>query len=154
MDPEGTVVSEIRKWIDPGGLMTMVNDTVLQIWKLLKVDLKCSQQRSANYATWQGSRLPVAIPLQRVPSNQHTDTSDFYTHAFPGGSVVTNPPTNAGDTDLIPGLERSPAEGDGNPLQYFCLGKPTGGGPGGLLSMRSQESDMTKWLNNVSIIPQ
>ena len=27
---------------------------------------------------------------------------------FPGGSVVKNPPANAGDPDLIPGLERSP----------------------------------------------
>ena len=36
---------------------------------------------------------------------------------FPGSSVVKNPPANAGDTDLtIPGLGRSPGEGDGNPL--------------------------------------
>ena len=26
--------------------------------------------------------------------------------------------------DLIPGSERSPGEGNGNPLQYFCLKKP------------------------------
>ena len=33
---------------------------------------------------------------------------------------------NAGNTevDLIPGLGRSPGEGSGNPLQYFCLGNP------------------------------
>ena len=30
----------------------------------------------------------------------------------------------SGDSDLIPGLERSPGEGNGNPLQYFCLGNP------------------------------
>ena len=38
--------------------------------------------------------------------------------------VVKNPPDNAGDlrdTDLIPGLGRSPGEGNGNPLQYSCL---------------------------------
>ena len=29
---------------------------------------------------------------------------------------------NAGDTGLIPGRERSPGEGNGNPLQYSCLG--------------------------------
>ena len=28
---------------------------------------------------------------------------------------------NAGDLGLIPGLGRSPGEGDGNPLQYSCL---------------------------------
>ena len=31
---------------------------------------------------------------------------------FPGGSVVKNPPANAGDPGLIPGLERSPGEGN------------------------------------------
>ena len=43
---------------------------------------------------------------------------------FPGGSVVENPPVNAGDTGLIPGLGRSPGEGNGNPRQYSCLGNP------------------------------
>ena len=42
---------------------------------------------------------------------------------FPGGSVVKNPPANTGDWDLIPGLGRSPGEGNGNPLQYSRLGK-------------------------------
>ena len=41
---------------------------------------------------------------------------------FPGGVVVKNPPANAGDSDLIPGLGRSSGEGNGNPLQYSCLG--------------------------------
>ena len=43
---------------------------------------------------------------------------------FPGGSVVKNPPANAGDVGLIPGLGRTPGEGNGNPLQYSCLGNP------------------------------
>ena len=43
---------------------------------------------------------------------------------FPGGSVVKNLPANAGDTDLIPGLGRSPGKGNGNPLQYSCLRSP------------------------------
>ena len=40
---------------------------------------------------------------------------------FPGGSVVKNPPANAGDTGSIPGWERSPGEGSGNPLQCSFL---------------------------------
>ena len=40
---------------------------------------------------------------------------------FPGGSVVKSPPANVGDTDSIPGSERSPGEGNNNPLQYSCL---------------------------------
>ena len=42
---------------------------------------------------------------------------------FPGGSVVKNPPANAGDSGLIPGLGKSPGGGSGNSLQYTCLGK-------------------------------
>ena len=41
-----------------------------------------------------------------------------------GGSVVENLPANTGDPRLIPGLGRSPGEGNGNPLQYSCLGNP------------------------------
>ena len=40
---------------------------------------------------------------------------------FPGDSLVKNLPANAGDMGLIPGLERSPGEENGNPLQYSCL---------------------------------
>ena len=43
---------------------------------------------------------------------------------FPGGSVVKTLPANAGDLDSIPGSGRSPGEGNGNPLQYPCLGSP------------------------------
>ena len=52
----------------------------------------------------------------------------MYTHiwGFPGGVVVKNPPAkagDAGDSGPNPGLRRSPGEGNGNPLQYSCLGK-------------------------------
>ena len=43
---------------------------------------------------------------------------------FPGSSVVKDLPANVGDvkdSGLIPELERSPREGNGNPLQYSCL---------------------------------
>ena len=43
---------------------------------------------------------------------------------FPCGSVVKNPPANAGDSGLITGSGRSPGRGNGNPLQYSCLGNP------------------------------
>ena len=55
---------------------------------------------------------------------------------FPGGSVVKNPPANAGDSGSIPELGRSPGEGNSNPvgedngtpLQYSCLENPMDGG--------------------------
>ena len=50
---------------------------------------------------------------------------------FPGISVVKNPPAiaeNAGETDSIPGSERSSGVGNGNPLQYLCLENSMGRG--------------------------
>ena len=35
-----------------------------------------------------------------------------------------NLPANAAEAGLIPGSGRSPGEGNGNPLQYSCLGNP------------------------------
>ena len=43
---------------------------------------------------------------------------------FASGSAVKNPPANAGDAALIPGSPRLPAGGNGNLLQYSCLGNP------------------------------
>ena len=47
---------------------------------------------------------------------------------FPGGSEVKASACNAGDLGSIPGLGRSPGEGNGNPLQYSCLENPMDGG--------------------------
>ena len=44
--------------------------------------------------------------------------------SFPAGSEVKASACNAGDSDLIPGLGRSPWDGNGNPLQYSCLENP------------------------------
>ena len=54
--------------------------------------------------------------------------------------MAKNLPTSVGDTghmDSVPGLGRSPGEGNGNPLQCSCLENPRDGEPGGLPSMGS-----------------
>ena len=43
---------------------------------------------------------------------------------FPGGSDGNESSCNVGDLGLIPGLGRSPGEGNGYPLQYSCLENP------------------------------
>ena len=43
---------------------------------------------------------------------------------FPDGSDGKPSADNAGDPASIPGLGRSPGEGNGNPLQYSCLENP------------------------------
>ena len=53
--------------------------------------------------------------------------SKEYVLGFPGSSVIMNLPANegdAGDEGLIPESGRSPEEGNGNTLQYSCLGNP------------------------------
>ena len=45
---------------------------------------------------------------------------------FPSGLVGKESACNAGDPGSIPGWGRSPGEGNGNPLQYSCLGKSHG----------------------------
>ena len=47
----------------------------------------------------------------------------MFTLDFPGGSDGKASVYNAGDPGLIPGSGRSP-EGNGNPLQYYCLENP------------------------------
>ena len=48
--------------------------------------------------------------------------------SFPGGSDGKASACNVGDRGSIPGLGRSPGEGNGNPLQYSCLENPMEGG--------------------------
>ena len=63
---------------------------------------------------------------------------------FPGGSVVKNPPANSGDVGSIPGLVRSPGEGNGNSLQYSCLESPMDTGAWQVIVHRvTKESDTT-----------
>ena len=61
--------------------------------------------------------------------------------------MVKNLPANAGDiTDvgLIPGSERSPGGGHGNPLQNSCLENPTDRGAWRVTVHAVAESDMTE----------
>ena len=63
--------------------------------------------------------------------------------------MIKNPPSKAGDVSLIPGLGRSSGEGNGNPLQYSCLGNPMDkGGRKFAVHGVSKELDMTSPLNN------
>ena len=68
---------------------------------------------------------------------------------FHGGSVVKNLPASVGDMGLIPGLGRSPGEGNGNPLQYSCLENPMDRGAWWATVYRvAKELDTTQGLND------
>ena len=57
---------------------------------------------------------------------------------FPSGSDNKDSTFNARDLNSIPGLGRSPGEGNGNPLRYSCLKNFMDREPGGLKFMGSQ----------------
>ena len=59
---------------------------------------------------------------------------------FPRGSDSKESACNAGEVGLIPGQGRFPGGGNGNPLQYSCLGNPGTEEPDGLQPMGSQKS--------------
>ena len=66
----------------------------------------------------------------------------------PGGSDSKVSARDAGDTGSIPGLGRSPGEGNGNPLRYSCLENAMDGGAWwatvhGVATSRTQLSDFT-----------
>ena len=56
------------------------------------------------------------------------DIKTYYTVHLPGGSDGKTSASNAGDPRSIPGLGKSPGEGNNNPLQYSCLENSMGGG--------------------------
>ena len=68
---------------------------------------------------------------------------------FHGGSGVKNLPANARDVGLIPEEGRSPGEGNGNLLQYSCLGNPMDRGAWWTtVHGVAKELDITYRLNN------
>ena len=64
---------------------------------------------------------PLDFPFLTIKSKVASNTHVKSFLGFPGGTVVKNLPTNAGEVGSIPGLGRSPGEGNGNPLKYSCL---------------------------------
>ena len=62
---------------------------------------------------------------------------------FPGGSDSKESACHAGDTSSIPGWGRSPGKGNGNPLQYSCLGNPMDRGAWWVTVHGVAESDIT-----------
>ena len=72
----------------------------------------------------------VCMPSSGIAGSYGSSISSFLVNlwSFPGGSDGKVSAHNEGDPGLIPGLERPPGEGNGNPLQYSCLENSMDGG--------------------------
>ena len=80
----------------------------------------------------------IFVPLHFVPL--HVE------RGLPGGPLIKNLPASAGDVGFIPGLGRSPGEGNGNPLQYSCLANPMDRGAWrATVHKITKESDTTEY---------
>ena len=88
----------------------------------------CAARQILNHWAKKCFRLISCVYLHPyfLPSPAHLAHQDLWgwesSPCFLDGSVVKNLPANAGDAGLIPGLGRSPGGGNGNLLQYSCLG--------------------------------
>ena len=76
----------------------------------------------------------------------------LYSLGFPGSLDGKAPAYSAGDPGLVPGSERSPGGGNGNPLQYSCLENPMDQGAWcatvhGVTKSRTQLSDFSSLLH-------
>ena len=63
-------------------------------------------------------------PLKNLNLSPTVNNTLLGGEGFPGGSDDKESTCNAGDPGSIPGLGRSPGEGNGNPLEYCCLENP------------------------------
>ena len=68
--------------------------------------------------------IELLYNVASVSSVQQSESTVYMYQGFPGGSVVKNPPANAGDTGLIPESGRPSGEGNGNLLRCSRLGNP------------------------------
>ena len=83
-------------------------------------------------------------------------SKEIFMLAYTGGSEDKASACNAADPGSIPGLGRSPAEGNGNPLQYSCLENPMDRGAWratvhGVTKSRTQLSDFTHTHTDIDL---
>ena len=99
--------------------------------------MHCELFRSPAFPAW-----PPLCPTT------HDNLDLYIVLGFPGGSNGKESACSAQDPGSIPGLGRSPGEGNGNPLQYSCLENSWTEEPGGLQFIGLQKAGHD-WVTNI-----
>ena len=91
----------------------------------LQINLHAVKYINLKSIAWRTPMLPLGPRGTRVacltPEGRMCKSGQGCGFDFPGGSEGKESAYNAGDAGSIPGLGRSPGEGNGNLLQCFCL---------------------------------
>ena len=95
--------------------------------KNLLMKVKEESEKSGLKLNIHKAKIMASSPItsQQIDEEKMETVRNFILGA-PGGSEVKVSAWNVGDPGSIPGLGRSPGEGNGNPLQYACLENPMG----------------------------
>ena len=101
------------------------HDGVDRYWKTIS----CLQHNMPSMVTIENIFEPHSITIELLTYGwKFYFSSSFYFLIYilklPGGSDSKETACNAGDPGSIPGLGRSPGEGNANPFPYSCLGNP------------------------------
>ena len=107
---------------------------------------QCGQKKKKSYPN-----IPILSWLKIPNSSNGLQTSLYHSIALPHGSAGKETACNAGDTgDMgsIPESRRSLGEGNGNPLQYSCLGKPIDRGAwrATVQRVRKSQTRLSNWV--------
>ena len=136
MNPRQLILSSDPQLFLPSELCSLLNQNLLLLYFLWR------PKQSRLWSGW-NERISLWVMLGRqlvyvVALYCRVELHRSIPLGFPGGSDGKESTCNARDPGSIPGLGRSPGEGNGNPLQYFCWRIPWTEEPGGLKSMESQ----------------
>ena len=101
----------------------------------------CCEAEATGKGTLRRAGIRLLVPIRYIQRKWITKGS---CSGFPGGAVVKNPPTNAGEPGFYPRWGRSPGGGDGEPLQSSCLENPVDGGAWWAAVPGVTESDTTE----------